>query len=219
MAGFIRCSTCGIVLSFPRRRIAPWNQRCRRSYRHAYTRRPIALRQTGGSSTPLHRSLAAKPFHRGLQTRQRKSPRGRSRTWPHHLHHRRISRWLAEHRSRWSKKRHSSLARTGARFLRKVCPEEKSRFRFLFSYLKPYKKHILQLLVGLVAGSLLQLIFPFLTNPWWISGSTIRILDLFTLFSSPSLSCFSARPRSTSSGAGFCCMSAQELISLSSPTF
>jgi ATP-binding cassette subfamily B protein len=37
-------------------------------------------------------------------------------------------------------------------------------FSFLFSYLKPYKKLIFQLFLGLLFGSLLQLIFPFLTQ-------------------------------------------------------
>jgi ATP-binding cassette subfamily B protein len=37
-------------------------------------------------------------------------------------------------------------------------------FSFLFSYLKPYKKLVFQLFLGLLFGSLLQLIFPFLTQ-------------------------------------------------------
>ncbi|UGU14468.1 peptidase domain-containing ABC transporter [Sinomicrobium kalidii] len=37
-------------------------------------------------------------------------------------------------------------------------------FRFLFWYFKPYKKHLTQLFLGLAVGSLLQLIFPFLTQ-------------------------------------------------------
>jgi len=40
----------------------------------------------------------------------------------------------------------------------------KANFKFLFSYLKPYKKFLIQLFLGLLAGSLLQLIFPFLTQ-------------------------------------------------------
>ncbi|NVO08731.1 MAG: peptidase domain-containing ABC transporter [Bacteroidales bacterium] len=42
-------------------------------------------------------------------------------------------------------------------------PNKKS-FRFLFSYLRPYRKLITQLLLGLILGSLLQLVFPFLTQ-------------------------------------------------------
>mgnify|MGYP003677474124 FL=1 len=37
-------------------------------------------------------------------------------------------------------------------------------FKFLFFYFRPYKKYIIQLLLGLLVGSLLQLIFPFLTQ-------------------------------------------------------
>ncbi len=37
-------------------------------------------------------------------------------------------------------------------------------FSFLFSYLRPYKKLVLQLFLGLLFGSLLQLILPFLTQ-------------------------------------------------------
>jgi ATP-binding cassette subfamily B protein len=41
---------------------------------------------------------------------------------------------------------------------------DKSSFRFLFSYLKPYRKFIVQLVLGLFLGSVLQLLFPFLTQ-------------------------------------------------------
>lgn len=37
-------------------------------------------------------------------------------------------------------------------------------FIFLFEYLKPYKKLILQLCIGLIVGSMIQLILPFLTQ-------------------------------------------------------
>jgi len=37
-------------------------------------------------------------------------------------------------------------------------------FGFLYSYIKPYKKLIIQLFIGLFVGSLLQLILPFLTQ-------------------------------------------------------
>lgn len=40
----------------------------------------------------------------------------------------------------------------------------KRTFSFLFSYVKPYKRLIFELVMGLVIGSLLQLIFPFLTQ-------------------------------------------------------
>ena len=40
----------------------------------------------------------------------------------------------------------------------------RNRFSFLLSYVKPYKQLISQLIIGLIAGSLLQLILPFLTQ-------------------------------------------------------
>lgn len=42
--------------------------------------------------------------------------------------------------------------------------EKKEGFRFLLSYLKPYRKLLIQLTLGFVIGSVLQLIFPFLTQ-------------------------------------------------------
>ncbi len=42
--------------------------------------------------------------------------------------------------------------------------EQKFGFGFIFKYLLKYKRFIIQLIIGLLAGSLLQLIFPFLTQ-------------------------------------------------------
>ncbi len=42
--------------------------------------------------------------------------------------------------------------------------DEKLGFAFIFKYLFKYKKFITQLIIGLIAGSVLQLIFPFLTQ-------------------------------------------------------
>lgn len=39
-----------------------------------------------------------------------------------------------------------------------------NRIKFLWSYIKNYKKFFIQLILGLLAGSLLQLVFPFLTQ-------------------------------------------------------
>ncbi len=41
---------------------------------------------------------------------------------------------------------------------------DKSSFRFLVSYLKPHRKYIVQLILGMLLGSILQLLFPFLTQ-------------------------------------------------------
>jgi ATP-binding cassette, subfamily B, bacterial len=46
----------------------------------------------------------------------------------------------------------------------KQIKEIKQSFSFLFNYLKAHRKAVIQLLIGLLAGSLLQLIFPFLTQ-------------------------------------------------------
>lgn len=42
--------------------------------------------------------------------------------------------------------------------------KQKSGFKFLFNYLRQYKGLIVQLILGMFAGSLIQLIFPFLTQ-------------------------------------------------------
>ncbi len=41
---------------------------------------------------------------------------------------------------------------------------DRTKLGFLFSYLRPYRKLIIQLFLGLILGSLLQLVFPFLTQ-------------------------------------------------------
>ena len=41
---------------------------------------------------------------------------------------------------------------------------KKQSFRFLFSYLRSHRRFVVQLLLGLIFGSLLQLVFPFLTQ-------------------------------------------------------
>ena len=57
----------------------------------------------------------------------------------------------------------------------------KSGFKFLFSYLRPYKKIITQLFIGLILGSLLQLIFPFLTQSIVDKGINTQDLSFVTL--------------------------------------
>jgi ATP-binding cassette subfamily B protein len=54
-------------------------------------------------------------------------------------------------------------------------------FSFLFSYLRPYKKLVVQLFLGLLFGSLLQLILPFLTQSivdFGISAQNIEYIYL-----------------------------------------
>ena len=43
-------------------------------------------------------------------------------------------------------------------------PTEERSFKFLFGYIKKYRKHFGQIVLGLLVGSLLQLILPFLTQ-------------------------------------------------------
>ncbi len=54
-------------------------------------------------------------------------------------------------------------------------------FRFFFRYLNPYKKFIVQLVLGMVVGSLLQLIFPFLTQSIVDIGIYNQDLNFVTL--------------------------------------
>ncbi len=57
------------------------------------------------------------------------------------------------------------LFETTPRFFESDFEEKKKYgFDFLFGYFKPYSKYIFQLFLGLFAGSILQLIFPFLTQ-------------------------------------------------------
>lgn len=56
------------------------------------------------------------------------------------------------------------LEPTSEFYNRKDEPIDKKGFSFLIHYLSPHKKLIIQLVLGLLVGSLLQLIFPFLTQ-------------------------------------------------------
>lgn len=53
---------------------------------------------------------------------------------------------------------------------------EKRSFRFLFGYLKQYRKYFTQIILGLAVGCVLQLIMPFLTQ--WIVDIGIRYKDI-----------------------------------------
>lgn len=54
-------------------------------------------------------------------------------------------------------------------------------FRFLWGYMKPYKRFFIQLLLGLTLGSVLQLIFPFLTQAIVDKGIATKDLNLIYL--------------------------------------
>jgi len=58
---------------------------------------------------------------------------------------------------------------------------DKTKLKFIFNYLKPHKKFIIQLFIGLLLGSMLQLIFPFLTQSvvdYGISNQNISFIYL-----------------------------------------
>ena len=59
--------------------------------------------------------------------------------------------------------------------------KDKMKFRFILQYLKPYKKLILQLFLGMLFGTMLQLIFPFLTQSIVDYGITNNNLNFVTL--------------------------------------
>lgn len=54
-------------------------------------------------------------------------------------------------------------------------------FRFLWSYMRPYKRFFVQLLLGLGLGSVLQLVFPFLTQAIVDKGIAGKNLNLIYL--------------------------------------
>ena len=49
-------------------------------------------------------------------------------------------------------------------FLKEPEKKKKSSFLFLYQYFRPYKNLVFQLVLGLILGTLLQLLFPFLTQ-------------------------------------------------------
>ncbi|MDQ1351392.1 MAG: ATP-binding cassette, subfamily bacterial, partial [Acidobacteriota bacterium] len=69
----------------------------------------------------------------------------------------------------------------------------KSSFRFLFNYLRPYKKFIFQLFLGMLLGSMLQLIFPFLTQSIVDFGINNRDIGFITLILIAQLTLFVSR--------------------------
>lgn len=69
----------------------------------------------------------------------------------------------------------------------------KSSFMFLFSYLRPYKKFLVQLMLGMLVGSLLQLVFPFLTQSIVDFGINNRDISFITLVLVAQLALFIGR--------------------------
>lgn len=59
--------------------------------------------------------------------------------------------------------------------------KEKHSFRFLYGYLRQYRKHLIQILLGLLVGCILQLIMPFLTQSIVDIGITNRDIGFIWL--------------------------------------
>lgn len=61
---------------------------------------------------------------------------------------------------------------------------DKAKFSFILQYLKPYKKLIVQLFMGMLIGTLLQLIFPFFTQSivdYGIGNNNINFVTLILI--------------------------------------
>jgi ATP-binding cassette subfamily B protein len=73
--------------------------------------------------------------------------------------------------------------------------EESNRgqFRFLLKYLKPHRKLVTQLILGFIAGSLIQLIFPFLTQSIVDVGINTQDLDFIYLVLAAQMMLFFSR--------------------------
>lgn len=68
------------------------------------------------------------------------------------------------------------LKPTAAFYDQPVVDEKKQGFRFLFSYLKPYRRRLLWLLLCMLTGSLFSFLFPFLTQ--WLVDRGIGQRDI-----------------------------------------
>jgi len=69
----------------------------------------------------------------------------------------------------------------------------KSSFKFLFSYLRPYKTFLIQLMLGMLMGSMLQLVFPFLTQSIVDYGINNQDINFITLILVAQLALFVGR--------------------------
>jgi ATP-binding cassette subfamily B protein len=63
----------------------------------------------------------------------------------------------------------------------KSTEKETRNIRYFFRYLKPYKSQLIQLIMGMLVGSMLALIFPFLTQAIVDQGISHNNLSLVTL--------------------------------------
>ncbi len=58
---------------------------------------------------------------------------------------------------------------------------DKTKLSFFIRYITPYRRYIIQLILGMIVGTLLQLIFPFLTQAVVDTGISNRNLSFVTL--------------------------------------
>jgi ATP-binding cassette subfamily B protein len=70
---------------------------------------------------------------------------------------------------------------------------DRTKFSFILKYLRPYKKLITQLFLGMLLGTLLQLIFPFLTQSIVDYGINNNNLSFVTLILVAQLTLFAAQ--------------------------
>ncbi|MDR2358259.1 MAG: peptidase domain-containing ABC transporter [Prevotellaceae bacterium] len=70
---------------------------------------------------------------------------------------------------------------------------DRTKFSFILKYLRPYKKLIAQLFLGMLLGTLLQLIFPFLTQSIVDYGINNNNLSFVTLILIAQLTLFAAQ--------------------------
>lgn len=76
-----------------------------------------------------------------------------------------LDRWIGKNSNEKTEDGIALLVEPTPRFYDSSFEEEvKFGFRFIFKYLFKYKKFLVQLIIGLLAGSLLQLVLPFLTQ-------------------------------------------------------
>lgn len=70
---------------------------------------------------------------------------------------------------------------------------DRTKIDFLFKYLKPHKKYIIQLFLGMLLGSMLQLVFPFLTQAVVDTGIGNQNIGFITLVLIAQLVLFAGR--------------------------
>jgi len=77
-----------------------------------------------------------------------------------------IKNWIGNNAEEDTEEGISLLLEPTPKFYQSEFDKEEKAFGFglLFNYIFPYKSFVIQLIIGLLAGSLLQLIFPFLTQ-------------------------------------------------------